>query len=216
MARPRSDIAPRILAAARERFLAEGVDGASLRRIAQDAGTSIGMIYYYFPTKDDLFLAVLEEIYPKLLDDLASALAPGAPFDERLKRVSERVGSLSDDEFTVLRIVVREALVSTERRAKLLERFNRGHIALLVGAVIEGMGNGELTDRQPAPVLAVTMFASAVVPQILRRVVADRDRAFLMLLPDAETLAKGVADLVLRGVAAGARPERRERRKKSE
>ena len=31
MARPRSDIAPRILHAARERFLAEGVDGASLR-----------------------------------------------------------------------------------------------------------------------------------------------------------------------------------------
>ena len=63
-------------AAARERFLTEGVDGASLREIARDAGTSIGMVYYYFPTKDELFLAVVEEVYAKLLADLASALAP--------------------------------------------------------------------------------------------------------------------------------------------
>jgi AcrR family transcriptional regulator len=45
MARPASDIAPRIVHAARERFLFEGVDGASLRNIAKDAGTNIGMVY---------------------------------------------------------------------------------------------------------------------------------------------------------------------------
>ena len=57
MARPKSDIEPRIIHAARRRFLEDGVDGASLRKIAREAGTNIGMIYYYFPTKDDLFLA---------------------------------------------------------------------------------------------------------------------------------------------------------------
>ena len=62
MARPRSDIEPRIVHAARRRFLKEGVDGASLRTIARDAKTSIGMVYYYFPTKDDLFFAVVEEV----------------------------------------------------------------------------------------------------------------------------------------------------------
>ena len=54
MARPRGDIAPRILHAARRRFLTEGIDGASLRGIAADAGTNIGMVYYYFPTKDEM------------------------------------------------------------------------------------------------------------------------------------------------------------------
>ena len=62
MARPRSDIQKRIVLAARTRFLADGVDGASLRHIARAARTSIGMVYYYFPTKDDLFLAVVEEL----------------------------------------------------------------------------------------------------------------------------------------------------------
>ena len=74
MPRPKSDIDARIVAAARARFLLEGVDGASLRSIATDAGTNVGMIYYYFPTKDDLFLGVVEDIYAGLLDDLAQAL----------------------------------------------------------------------------------------------------------------------------------------------
>ena len=40
MARPRSDIQPRIVEAARYRFLRAGVDGASLREIAKDAKIS--------------------------------------------------------------------------------------------------------------------------------------------------------------------------------
>src|SRR5262249_27779376 len=67
MPRPRTDIRVRILHAARARFAAKGVDGSSLRSIAADARTSIGMIYYYFPSKDALFLAVVEEVYGNLL-----------------------------------------------------------------------------------------------------------------------------------------------------
>ena len=67
MARPGSDLRSRVVPAARARFLAQGVDGASLRSIADDAGTSIGMVYYYFKTKDDLFLAVVEDVYGELM-----------------------------------------------------------------------------------------------------------------------------------------------------
>ena len=131
MARPRTDIAPRILHAARDRFLHDGVDGASLRAIARDAGTSIGMLYYYHPTKDDLFLAVVEEVYAALLVDLAAALAPDAPVDQRIRRVFDRLGAATDEELTVLRLMVREALISSPRLERLMERFRRGHQPLL-------------------------------------------------------------------------------------
>src|SRR6185503_6984924 len=103
MARPRSDIGPRVILAARDRFLKDGVDGASLRAIAQDAKTSIGMIYYYFPTKDDLFLAVVEQVYEKVLADMAKALEPDVPVRDRLIRLSTRVGQASDEEVLVAR-----------------------------------------------------------------------------------------------------------------
>src|SRR5580700_2287922 len=113
MARPRTDIQPRIVRAARARFLAEGVDGASLRTIASDAGTNVGMVFYYFPTKDDLFLAVVEEVYAKLLDDIGAALAGDDPVRDRLARVFARIGGSSDEKLQVVRLVVRESLLSS-------------------------------------------------------------------------------------------------------
>src|SRR6188768_1438147 len=107
MARPKSDIQPRILEAARTRFLSDGVDGASLRRIASDAGTSIGMVYYYFATKDELFFAVVEELYVKLLADIEAAIVPDIPVRERVERLYGRVARLSDDELLVMRLVLR-------------------------------------------------------------------------------------------------------------
>src|SRR5262245_29839464 len=105
MARPKSDIQPRILTAARARFLADGVDGASLRGIASDAGTSIGMVYYYYPTKDELFFGVVEELYRKLLADVEAAIAPDAPVKQRVERLYGRIARLSEDELLMARLV---------------------------------------------------------------------------------------------------------------
>jgi len=123
MARPKSDIEPRILAAARARFLNDGVDGASLRGIASDAGTSIGMVYYYFATKDELFFGVVEEQYEKLLRDIEAAITPDVPVRERVERLFVRVARISDDERLMMRLVLREALTSNTRFARLRARF---------------------------------------------------------------------------------------------
>src|SRR5262249_53267057 len=132
MPRPRSDIQPRLIHAARDRFLREGVDGASLRDIARDAGTNIGMLYYYFPTKDDLFLAVVERRSPGLPAALTAALPPALPPAERLLRMYRRVGRMSEDDLVIVKLIVREALVSSQRLERLIARFMRGHLPLIV------------------------------------------------------------------------------------
>src|SRR6185312_177326 len=142
MARPRSDIEPRIVHAARRRFLKEGVDGASLRHIARDAKTSIGMVYYYFPTKDDLFLGVVEEVYEVALADLVKALDPSLPVEERILRLYSRVGSIKEEEVLVVRLVLREALVSSQRLDTIVERFERGHLPLMLKLVADGLQMG--------------------------------------------------------------------------
>src|SRR5688572_30715551 len=121
MARPKSDIQPRILRAARGRFLSDGVDGASLRGIASDAGTSIGMVYYYYPTKDELFFGVVEELYQKLLADIEVAIAADVPVRERVERLYGRVARVTDEELLMMRLVAREALTSNQRFARLRE-----------------------------------------------------------------------------------------------
>ncbi len=48
-----------VVAGAREVFLREGFEGASVDQIARDAGVSKATLYSYFPDKQALFLAVL-------------------------------------------------------------------------------------------------------------------------------------------------------------
>jgi AcrR family transcriptional regulator len=52
-----------ILDAARDEFAAHGLGGARMDRIAERAGLNKRLIYYYFDSKEGLFLAVLERAY---------------------------------------------------------------------------------------------------------------------------------------------------------
>src|SRR6185295_16760219 len=170
MARPKSDIEPRILAAARARFLSDGVDGASLRGIASDAGTSIGMVYYYFPTKDELFFGVVEQLYQKLLQDIEAAILPDVPVRERVERLYARIARLSDEELLVFRLVLREALTSSRRFSRLRERFQTGHVQLIARLVADGYASGAF-DRGLHPMVAMlTVAGMGLAPQLIRRV----------------------------------------------
>jgi len=209
VARTASDIGPRILAAARDRFLSEGVDGAALRAIARDAGTSIGMIYYYHPTKDDLFLAVVEQVYVTLLKDLEARLAPDRPVTERLRALFDRIGAASDDEQQVLRLVLREALTSPARLARLIRRFQRGHVPLLIELVRDGVAAGVLRADVSPPLLLAAIVAIGGPGQAILEVI-DRHVAPGAVPPRAARPA-GLLDLLLAGIGAPA-PARRARR----
>jgi len=200
MPRPASDLDRRIVRAARKRFLSDGVDGASLRNIARDANTNIGMIYYYFPSKDDLFLAVLEDIYPKLLADLTTVLAPERPVQERLRGLFQRFGQLSPDEHDVVRIILREVLVSSSRLTQVLDRFMRGHAPLVIQTLAEGVQSGKLRDDVPPGVLVLSTFMMALMPQVMRRQ-APAELPFGMAVPEGEQLGAALVDVLLRGIS---------------
>jgi AcrR family transcriptional regulator len=200
MPRPRSDIAPRILRAARDRFLELGVDGAGLREIARDAGTSIGMVYYYFPSKDDLFLAVVEDSYAGLLADVAAALDGDDPFPARVDRLYGRFARMTDDEVAVLRIVMRELLSSAERRNKLVARFLRGRIPVVLGAVAAGAQRGEIAVAHHPMAVAIALMLAGLLPQLVRRLAGGKAPAGLPLPPPDE-LAHALASVIMRGVS---------------
>jgi len=207
MPRPRTDIRPRILKSARERFAASGVDATSLRSIASDAGTSIGMIYYYFPTKDDLFLAVVEEVYAALLSDLEQALS--APdFEGSVNALYRRVAGASALELQVIRLVAREALTSGQRLKSLVQRMSRGHVPLIFKTVGRGLSRGELRrELHPAVLMAATL-ALGTLPQIALRVLG----AHLPVTPPArEVLSEQLADALLNGIGSKGIGERQRR-----
>ena len=62
-----------ILRAATKVFARYGYDGGSVEKISKAAGSYDRMIYYYFGSKEGLFIAVLEGIYRRM-DDAEAAL----------------------------------------------------------------------------------------------------------------------------------------------
>ena len=56
----------KILDAARIEFVSNGLNGARVDRIAEQSGVNKNLIYHYFGSKDELYLAVLERIYSDL------------------------------------------------------------------------------------------------------------------------------------------------------
>jgi AcrR family transcriptional regulator len=201
MARPASDIASRIVRAARTHFLERGVDGASLRQIASDAGTTIGMIYYYFKTKDEVFLAVLEEVYAKVLADLELILASDTDVQTRIDQIYLRFARMSEDEAQTLMLVMREALVSSERLQRLAARFQAGHLPLVAAMIGSGMQTGSLRqDLHPLALMAAT-FLLGVVSQIALRRVRASSLPIAAALPPPEDAARMLLSVLLHGIA---------------
>src|ERR1700759_2129079 len=56
----------RILKAARREFMRHGYSGARVGRISSRGRSSDRMIYYYFGSKEALYIAVLESVYAEL------------------------------------------------------------------------------------------------------------------------------------------------------
>lgn len=73
-----------ILQAAKELFLEEGYDSATIRKIADRVGISAPALYLYFKDKEELLLALCDQTFGHLLDDIR---AIETNIDDRLERV---------------------------------------------------------------------------------------------------------------------------------
>jgi AcrR family transcriptional regulator len=203
MARPASDISERIVLAARERFLLEGVEGASLRAIARDAGTNLGMVYYYYKTKDELFLAVVENVYARLLDEMTQSLGePGMDTRGKIERLYARLSAVTDDEMKVIRLMLREAIAGglTTRIGLLFERFSRGHIMVMGAMVQSGMASGELRKDLPPFAMIISTLFLGLFPQVVRRRLAEANVPVDGLIPQPAELATVLSRILLEGL----------------
>jgi AcrR family transcriptional regulator len=201
VARPASDISERIVTAARDRFLLEGVEGASLRAIARDAGTNLGMVYYYYKTKDELFLAVVEKVYGKLLEEMTQGVAdPAIDTRSKIERLYARFGALSDDEIKVVRLLLREAIAGGSRISIIFERFSRGHFMVMGAMLQQGVARAEVRPDLPTFAMMMSTLFLGLIPQVMRRRLADAKVPIDAFLPAPPELATVLTRILLEGL----------------
>src|ERR1700730_908424 len=70
-----------ITTAARDLFSRKGFHGTSMPDIARAAGISTGLIYYFFPSKEDILLACCQEVATLHLDFFAQTVEIANPLE---------------------------------------------------------------------------------------------------------------------------------------
>jgi AcrR family transcriptional regulator len=138
-----------IIEIATEEFVNSGFSGARVDQISERTKTSKRMLYYYFGSKEGLYLAVLERAYQKIrsletrlnLEDLAPEDAMrtliGSTFDH------------DDANPDFIQLVSIENIHRAEhlRNTDVLKRANSGIIAILTAILERGYESGAFSRR---------------------------------------------------------------------
>lgn len=82
-------LACRIREAAAALFAEAGFHETGMRDIAEEAGASIGALYHYFPSKEDVFMAVLRHEYDQRLAEAHHLWGEGMSAPEVVRQVVE-------------------------------------------------------------------------------------------------------------------------------
>ncbi len=136
-----------IISAARKRFAHYGFSKATMDEIAVDVDMGKASLYYYFPTKESLFQAVLNEELNEFLIEMESILATDMPASSKLVelvkkrleffRQSLNLGSLSYHTFND----------TNQLKRKFFSDLESKELALINRILSEGKSNGEFEKR---------------------------------------------------------------------
>jgi len=98
-----------ILSAAMQLFMASSFDAVSMQSVADAAGIAKGTTYLYFKTKEELFLALLNEELAAWLKQLRTSLGGmddlPAPLNDTIEDFAVRVASSVDRQSGLLRLI---------------------------------------------------------------------------------------------------------------
>lgn len=215
MAKPEQDGAERrrfdpertrqaILAAAREEFAAHGLSGARVDAIAGRTNTVKRMIYYYFGSKDGLYLAVLEQAFADIRrseNELGlDVLDPVAA----ITRLVEFTFDYHEAHPDFIRLVSAENINCAEhlKRSKIIQEQNHDALRLLERVMERGK---RLTLFRPD---AEPLDIHLMITSLCFFRISNRHTFGLLFGPALSTLAarrrqrRGAVDAVLNALAA--------------
>ena len=137
-----------IVAVATEEFASKSLSGARIDEIAARTRTSKRMIYYYFGSKEGLYLAVLEEAYRRIRGIERGLSVADLPPDEALRRL---VGFTFDYQIAnpdFIRLVMNENIHNGEflAQSKTVQQLNVSAIDAVRSIYLRGVAEGVFRD----------------------------------------------------------------------
>ena len=148
MRKPKDPAATRsaILSAAVDEFAERGYEGARIDAIARNTKTTRAMVYYYFNSKEVLYLAVLEGVYQGIRDSEKTLALEHLDPEVAIRRLVTFTFDYYQDNPNFVKIVVAENQAGGRFMGKMsrMPRINRSIIQLLDKVLQRGARQGVL------------------------------------------------------------------------
>ena len=154
-----------IVAAAERHFAERGFEAARLEDIAADVGIRRAAIFYHFGDKQELYAAVLEEVFSGAM----SALPSGGSATERLEASLTGWIDYVAERPSVARLILREVASAQPGVASPFARAGSAPVEWFRAVIEEGVASGELKPlidphRFISLMGATTVFHFAAMP----------------------------------------------------
>jgi AcrR family transcriptional regulator len=146
-----------LLAAAQEVFVAQGYHAAAMDDIAERAGVSKPVLYQHFPSKLELYLALLETHCEALVTKTRAAMAATTDNKERVRAAMQAYFDIIDHESEAFRLVFESDLRNEPAARERVERAERESIEAVADTIMGDTG----VSRDRAELLAAALVGSA-------------------------------------------------------
>lgn len=163
-----------IVAAAERHFAEHGFEATRLEDVATEVGIRRAAIFYHFGDKQELYGAVLDEVFRNWTDLLPS----GGSAAERLEATLVGWIDFVAARPTVARLILREAANSKPGEASAFVRAGAASVEWFRAVIDEGIDAGELAPQiEPYRFMslmgAITVFHFAAMPWLTLKVPVD-------------------------------------------
>lgn len=148
-----------IMDAARELLKEAGYENLKTTDVAARCGISEGLVYRYFPTKDDLLQRVCEAWFDEILS-LEPQLAEVTGTRERLHYVVRYALDVVRQEPALTRYILTVLRARADFRASSLYELNRRFTGLVAGVLQEAVDAGDFRDDVDVRLLRDMIFGA--------------------------------------------------------
>jgi TetR/AcrR family fatty acid metabolism transcriptional regulator len=102
-------------------FARDGYHTSRVGDIAEEAGIAHGLLYHYFPSKEDVLATIFRENWGQLIETLHRVEASDEPADEQLRGISKILLRSWRNDPDLVRVMVREVARSPHLQAQVDE-----------------------------------------------------------------------------------------------
>ena len=188
-----------ILDAALEVFAHKGYTAATIPEIAKAAGLAAGTIYIYYPSKRELFVAVIENLLVAPLINIFEN-PTGDSFQKTLKNaINDRLSVLQNVLLTRLLCLIGEIQRDPELRAIFMEKLIRPFLSRMETFYQTRIDSGEFRPMETA--VTVRLVGGLMLGMNLLKSI-EGDSSPLSRLPQSQIVDE-IMNFVLHGLSKG-------------